>query len=95
MDSTSEIAMNLDCLVNRSIISPVYANLIGISILPLILMVLTIIMWTIIKIFKTNMSYLKYHHNMKGTVINILFLVYPMILRHAMQMFACTTIEGT
>ena len=45
--STTEIALNLDCIVDRNSTKPVYANLIAISVLPLILSFLAVVMWTL------------------------------------------------
>ena len=39
------------------------------------------------------MTWINYFLFIKGTVINCLFLVHPLILKTTMQMFACTLIE--
>ena len=93
--STTEMALNLDCVVDRDRISPVYANLIGITVMPVILMIISVFIWTMIKIFRSKMLWTKYVHYTEGTIINILFLVHPAILKTTMQLYACTNIEGT
>ena len=89
------MALNLDCVVDRDRISPVYANLIGITVMPVILMIISVFIWTMIKIFRSKMLWTKYVHYTEGTIINILFLVHPAILKTTMQLYACTNIEGT
>ena len=79
--SSTQLALNLDCLVDRNSIKPVYANLISLAILPIGLMLLTILIWTMIKLFRKKMSWINYVHYTRGTIINILFLVYPTILK--------------
>ena len=64
--------------------SPVYANLVGISVMPIILILLSVIIWTIIKMFSRQMTWNFWKHNIKGTVINMLFLVHPIILKSSM-----------
>ena len=96
--SDSEIALNLDCVVDRSVLQPVYVNLISTSIMPIILFVLIVIMWNIIsfvvrRVLNRHLSHNIHIHYIKGTVINMLFLLHPRILKNTMEMFACTIIE--
>ena len=92
---SSEIALNLDWIINRDSIQPVYANLIGLSVIPFILCVLTVIIWAFIKCCRRSMTWTKYWHYVKGTIINMLFLLHPTFLKSIMEMFACSTIEGS
>ena len=85
--STTEIALNLDCIVDRNSTKPVYANLIAISVLPLILSFLAVVMWTLWTMIKNRMkpgAWSTYTLNIKGTLINILFLLHPTILKVSM-----------
>ena len=75
-------------------IAPVYANLIGVCIMPLILMFITTLIWTVIRIFRSGMTWTKWFRYIKATIINMLFLVHPIILKSTMQMFACSKISG-
>ena len=84
----------MDCIVDRETISPVYANLIAISLLPLILIALSFIVWVGIITFSKTLSWTEGFYRMEGTMINLLFLVHPSILKTTLQMFACTNIEG-
>ena len=97
--SDSEIALNLDCLLDRSHMAPIYANLISVSILPILLTLLIILMWRGIAMFLRGVLRHKFTshnhtHYTKGTVINMLFMIHPLILKTTMEIFSCTTIEG-
>ena len=72
---------------------PVYANLIGTSVLPIILIILTIAIWSLIKCCRKSMSKTDYFQYVKGTIINILFILHPTILKTTMQIFTCTKID--
>ena len=41
------------------------------------------------------MTWKDYLHYIKGTIINILFLLHPILLKASMSMFPCTTIDDT
>ena len=41
------------------------------------------------------MERMPYWYYAKGNAINILFLIHPIILKATIEMFACTSIEGT
>ena len=82
-------------MLDRDAIAPVYANLIAISILPFIMIVLAFWIWSLVKIRNPTMPLDKFRHHTKGTIINLLFLVYPTILKVTVQIFACSPILGT
>ena len=87
--------MNLDCIIDRGVMSPVYANLIGVASLPIIMCILTFVVWTPIKLCAKGMTWSDYQQYLKGTLVNILFILHPTILQHSMIMFTCTTIDNT
>ena len=78
------MALNLDCIIDPSSIKPVYANLIGISVLPIILIVITVVIWSLIKFFRKSMTWSDYRLYIRGTLINVLFLLHPTILKTSM-----------
>ena len=73
--------MKMDCLVDRDLIAPVYANLFGISILPIVLITMCILIWTIRKIFDNSLTRTDYIERIEGNCIVVLFLVYTTILK--------------
>ena len=54
------------------------------------------LLWIIILIIRRqHLSIKDFKRYLKGTIINLLFLVYATILKVSILMFACTEIEGT
>ena len=89
------MTLSIDWVVNRDSIAPVYANLIGICVLPFILVLLVILIWTAVKLFRREMKWNSWRYYVISTSINVLFLIHPMLLKATIQTFACSYIEGT
>ena len=89
-----EVALNVDCIADRETVAPVYANLIGIAILPFIFTILALLLWIVIKKIKKTITWKQWRKYTKGTIINSLFIIYPVMLKATIQMFACTSVEG-
>ena len=53
------------------------------------------LLWSMIGIIRRNtLCWSDLKRYFKGTIINLLFLVYPTILKVCFSLFACTDIEG-
>ena len=76
-----EMTLNLDCIWDRDKMSPVYANLIGLCILPIILMLLVVLIWTVIRLCRKDLKWKNQRHYSLGTITNLLFLVHATILK--------------
>ena len=87
------MALNLDCIIDRNNIKPAYANIIGLSILPVIVSALTIVIWTLLIPCVKNMTLSKYRLFTWGTIINMLFVLHPTILKSSMTMLMCTPVD--
>ena len=67
----------------------------SICIMPFILILMAVLLWIMIMIcIKKRRSWKSFKRYLKGTIINLLFLVYPVILKVNILMFACTDVEG-
>ena len=81
-----------DCLLEaESGIKLYYTKLLGFAFLPILLLLGVALFWGIYALIKKQMLYLKYHF--VGTLVVVIFLFHPTILKFMLSAFSCIELE--
>lgn len=93
VSSSSDQVFNFDC-ISTTDTPNIYFRLVFICLLPIPIMILVLVMWTIIK-FLLKMPWPEIRYRIRGTITNLLFLIHPVIIKTCLLMYSCIEIENT
>ncbi|MEE4248133.1 MAG: hypothetical protein V2I33_22295 [Kangiellaceae bacterium] len=84
---------SMDCMIEKtSSVEPFYQKVAGMASLPFIIMIASLIVWGVVSWAKRSIRYIAQH--CVSTIIVVMFLFHPVVLRTLFSCFACVEIES-